>query len=194
MAKPDYKQSPRAEKPPASPLMPFTTGLFSGVFLSFLGYLYFTQSTPSIAHYASQSPPVVATIAPKNPVKPPKPVDKTTFEFYTILEEQEGRIAAIDRVATPHRPVKPRVTPTAHRPKIKGYVLQLGSFKKSAEAESLRAELLLNNYFNTRVESVIHQQQRWHRVQIGPYAQRQQVEQAKAKLKRFTPVIKEIRG
>jgi len=191
MAKPDYKQSPRPEKHPTSPIMPFMSGLLSGVFLSFLGYLYVSQETLSSAHHLSQATVSTAKIQAPAPQKP-KPLDQTTFEFYTILAEQEERIEAIDHTATQQSPPKPKIVPA--KPNVKGYLLQLGAFKKPSEAHSLRAELLLNNYLNTHIESITHNHQRWHRVQIGPFSHRAQAKQAQAKLKRFNPVIKAITG
>ena len=61
------------------------------------------------------------------------------------------------------------------------YFVQVGSFRDSGDADSLRARLLLLN-LDASVESVSGETGLWHRVVSGPYSTPQAAEQARNKL------------
>ena len=90
------------------------------------------------------------------------------FTFYKDLKNAE-----IDVTENPH---------TATPKKEFSYLLQAGSFKYREDADKLRIELLLLN-LNAEVEAVtLSSGEAWHRVLVGPLANRSNVAAARAKL------------
>lgn len=61
------------------------------------------------------------------------------------------------------------------------YWLQAGSFRSEADADELRAMLLLQN-LEARISDVISQDVLWHRVMVGPFASRTQMASARQAL------------
>ena len=98
---------------------------------------------------------------------------KPRFDFYTLLKESEI-------IVPDDEPVANIQSPQAEDPYV--YVMQTGSFKSAAEADSLRAQLLLLN-LNASVEAVdITPGERWHRVLVGPLESRSMLASARSKL------------
>ncbi len=86
------------------------------------------------------------------------PAAKRTFDFYTLLPELEV-------VVDGDNPAKSNTTDQS-RPAGE-YVLQVGSFKSSEEADSLKAQLALMGV-ETNIETVKVNTVDWHRVRVGP--------------------------
>jgi cell division protein FtsN len=113
-------------------------------------------------------------------------VARPRFDFYTILPEME--------VVVPEQPVTPTggiPTPTpnpAPRPEIRaqtaaagGYILQAGSFRSSGDADALKAQLALLGY-QASVQTVTINRDTYHRVRLGPYADLEAANAARARL------------
>jgi len=97
--------------------------------------------------------------------------DGVKFDFYHILPEMELVIPE-DEI----KHVSPiNVTPTH-------YIIQVGSFKNAADAESRRAELFLLNFEPTIQTVTIDGKQSWHRVRIGPFNDRRKLDLAQRQL------------
>ena len=79
-----------------------------------------------------------------------------TFDFYTLLPELE---VVVDEKPLPDNKIN--TTDAA------SYVLQIGSFKQNAEADTLKARLALLGV-ETNIEVVTVNNISWHRVRIGP--------------------------
>jgi cell division protein FtsN len=76
------------------------------------------------------------------------------------------------------------------------YFVQAGSFQRFAEADKLRAKLALEG-LESRVQTYIDAQRRtWHRVRIGPFADRQQADRVGTRLRtgRLRPTVVKVRG
>jgi cell division protein FtsN len=138
------------------------TGTILGAFIMFLAYLSGITPQPSLQP-ASQ-------VAQPTPTK--NEVPKPRFDFYQLLKETE---------------VVVKETP-AHTPKetaaleAQEFILQVGSFKKTADADRLRAELILMN-LEAQVETVtVRNGETWHRVLVGPYQSRSKVAKARSTL------------
>jgi cell division protein FtsN len=102
---------------------------------------------------------------------------KPRFDFYTLLGENEAVVTddepePEERIAVQtNKPVQPFV-----------YLLQVGSFKNSGDADSLRAKLLLMN-FEVKVDPIkSNSDVVWHRVIVGPYTNHGSMGQARDKL------------
>jgi len=105
------------------------------------------------------------------------PDSKPRFDFYTLLRESE--------VIVPDSP-KPQTgeKQTAPEPEVAAdevFLLQVGSFKSSSDADSLRARLLLLN-LNASIETVSPKGETWHRVIVGPFTSRGDVSNARNRL------------
>lgn len=132
------------------------TGTVLGAFITFLMRLSELQP-PSPG---TRSAPATTTSAeePKTPAK---------YDFYKILRDTEVP------VTTTKAPATPKVEENVE------YLLQVASFRSATEAEQVRAELTLLN-FNARIEqSTAAEGNVWHRVIVGPFANRSQLAKAK---------------
>lgn len=113
--------------------------------------------------------------------KPAKQVQSVepTFDFYTLLPEMETVVENKNKgeqpvvTAPPEPPAAETQTPTQTEAEpAERYMIQVGSFKKLADADGFRAKLALLG-IESKVQTVtIDNKDTWHRVQIGPIAGR----------------------
>lgn len=102
-----------------------------------------------------------------------------TFDFYTLLPEMETVVENRNKgeqpvvTAPPEPPAVEPETPTQTEAEpAERYMIQVGSFKKLADADGFRAKLALLG-IESKVQTVtIDNKDTWHRVQIGPIAGR----------------------
>ncbi len=124
------------------------------------------------------------------------------FEFYTLLPEMEVVVPDEDLAAPRSAPAESSSTaesgPTDKEVstgekdvqseadtalKSGHYILQVASFRSMKEADGLKAQLTLLG-FRPVVQSVaINSDEKWHRVRIGPYADRDTLEAARVRLR-----------
>lgn len=130
----------------------FGAGLLTGLFSAFLIYLW--QASPADGELARLlEPPVADGKAPT-----PKPAsEKMQWDFYEIFPRSE--VPIVEEYGT--NGVKTRVA------EPQAYVLQAGSFRAAADADKLRAELILLG-MNVFVKVIEKDGQKWHRVLVGP--------------------------
>ncbi len=139
------------------------TGTILGAFIMFLAYL--SGIAPSHQKTAPVEP-----IAKQAPEK--SEVPKPRFDFYQLLKETEVVVKEV-----PSHTAKETKAIEAQE-----FILQVGSFKKSADADRLRAELILIN-LEAQVETVtVRNGETWHRVLVGPYQSRSKVAKARSTL------------
>jgi cell division protein FtsN len=140
------------------------TGIVTGVFISFLGYL--ADIKPNIettANTASNS----SSKSEEKSIKPDSKTRTTHFDFYTLLPERE-MIVPTQREDT-----------AAVKEQAMSYILQAGSFKNNNDADRLRAKLILMG-LDAKVEEVtVKSGERWHRVQVGPFDSRSKLSKAR---------------
>lgn len=138
------------------------TGTILGAFIMFLAYL------SGIA--PNRAPTPVAPVAKQAPEKTEVP--KPRFDFYQLLKETEVVVKEV-----PSHTAKETEAIEAQE-----FILQVGSFKKTADADRLRAELILIN-LEAQVETVtVRNGETWHRVLVGPYQSRSKVAKARSTL------------
>lgn len=141
------------------------SGLAIGLFVALLVYLgdrpagaldtpRFSVGSPD--QQAARTEPANKESAPA----PPKP----RFDFYTLLPELEVVIPEGDyRIKDGEGSAPPPVeTPGS-------YLLQAGSFRQLAEADRMKASLALLGV-QARIQTVQVNDDTWHRVRVGPYA------------------------
>lgn len=164
----------------------FLVGALLGAFGVGIAWI---QGTPS------PLPDPVAAIPKAERPAPPQP----SFQFPNLLKETVVETSA----SRPLPPPAPRPEPPAREPVSEppagpaagvaeatrpaptgSYLLQVGSFKRAADAERMKAELALLG-ISTRVEAVtINNGDVYHRVRTGPYQGKQALEEARKTLKR----------
>jgi cell division protein FtsN len=116
----------------------------------------------------------------------PKGVEPT-FDFYTLLPETEVVVENKNQgkqpvVASPSEPAQQTETPAKTAP-AESYMIQVGSFKKLADADGFRAKLALLG-IESKVQTVtIDNKETWHRVQVGPIAGRDQADKLQKQLR-----------
>jgi len=131
------------------------TGLMIGLLVAGIGYLKLSDNAKL------KAPAPLAMTQPKAESKPNKP----QFDFYTLLPEME--------VSVPEPKAKPKPSPSrlAEKPATPAspieqarYRLQLASFQKFDEADSLKARLTLEGHF-VEIQSVkLATGKTWYRV------------------------------
>ena len=165
---------------PRSAKGPFLTGLTLGLTVALGIYL--------VDHgYVSLEELLGEEGAATSPVPQAKSASRPRFDFYTILPEMEVVIPE-EPVAggTQTRPAPvaapaPAVTPPPAA-KAGGYILQAGSFRSAADADGVKAQLALLGY-QASVQTVTINQDTYHRVRLGPYADRVSADAARERLR-----------
>ena len=157
-------------------------GIVIGMFVSFLIYLQeFSPNTVPSGQVLAPPPTIVnpprTSSTPPPPQVPPvaavEEPPQQRFQFYdmpnadTVPEE------------TPENPV------TNSTPKPSGqYILQVGLFRNSPEAEGLKKYLQSLNIPATVEEIVQADTGKWHRVQVGPFSDLDKLNKIREKLKK----------
>lgn len=96
------------------------------------------------------------------------------FEFWTRLPQSEVVVPHVEQYQSGPR--------GAEETGGEVYILQAGSFRSREDADRLRAELILLG-LDVNIEKIVMQRgDTWHRVQTGPYVNRQQVREARHRL------------
>ncbi len=163
-------------------------GLFSALLLQLLPHRTDVREVVP----ATTPPESVVTPPPKE--APPQPV----FDFYTRLAENEVKVIESGQRKEPAaapvtRPAQPALQPPVATPDR--YLLQAGSFRRTEDADRLRAELLLLG-LDARIKKVrVENGNEWHRVQVGPFASSSELQQARTTLTRqgITPLVLKLK-
>lgn len=172
----------------ALPWGPMILSFVVGAFIMFL--LHIKDNTPVVT-------PAKKTIE-KKVSKNSKTVEPT-FEFYTLLPEMEvvvetpkkSQPAVVTLPTIPTAPVSPATVATATTAAVTAdkpvdevsYLLQVGSFRKLADADAYKAKLAFLGV-ESRVQTVtIDNKDTWHRVQIGPVKGRVKADALQKQLK-----------
>jgi cell division protein FtsN len=171
--------------------------LLGGVVGAFgVGYAWMTHepaAAPGLVEKATTRPPA-------------KPAQERKFDFYSLLPEEEVLVPAEGPAEPPALPPPAATPPTtpkrsvpensavpAEKPVAKSaqtppsgggdYLLQVGSFRSTADAERLKAQLALKG-IQTSIQTVtISNGQTYHRVRTGAY-DKEQAKSMRAKLER----------
>ncbi|WP_339673019.1 SPOR domain-containing protein [Dasania marina] len=137
------------------------TGVVTGLFIAFLAHL--ADITPASTESSNSN---TKKVSKKAKTDDSKKQTTTSFEFYTLLPEREV-IVPIEE-SNSDRPQQQII-----------YILQAGSFKNAADADRLRAKLILLG-LDTKVEAVTGKgNDTWHRVQVGPFISRSKLSKAR---------------
>jgi cell division protein FtsN len=171
----DYKS--RANQPRSKRQIPgwiwFSGGLMVGLFVSLLVWLKLPPGAGS-----APKKKVAEVSQPRLQKEPEAP--KPRFDFYTILPEMEVVVPEPEPVVSPDVQTAERI---AEQQKDEGeYMLQMGSFRKYADADRLKASLALVGLEAEIQRVTVNGDEVFHRVRSGPYT-RGQVNSLRARLK-----------
>ncbi len=167
----------RARAKPSRQIPVWLFALFAivaGLFIVFL--LQLEPGRDSVKRGAATAP------APAKPA-PAKPQKQSpSYDFYTLLPESE--VAALKGRVEPPAAATPKPVPdkpVTAQPTLQ-YFLQAGSFRQRAEADRVRAQIILMG-LDVRTEAAkLANGETWHRVQVGPFADRNKLGQAQKTL------------
>ena len=205
-APPPKRGASRYQPPPKQPVPGWVwlaCGLLLGGFVVFLMQLQpgrdGIQREEKTQASASKTRPQNAEAQPRKS-EPPKP----KYDFYTLLPESEVIVPPDALTAQP--PAAKTVTPAeaakidaeraeallngktpppapvvATAPLTTEFFLQAGSFRKREDADKVRAQIILLGQ-SVQVESGTVREETWHRVLVGPFANREQLAQAQKAL------------
>ncbi len=177
MASHDYaRRKPKQKRKPAVSRWVIIFTLIVSV--AFLAGLFLLSQQPDDA---KASTVVAEKIKPAAAIKAtPKTTDgasdqtavgaqKGSFDFYTLLPDSEVKPGQVEAyISTPKDPTKKT-----------NVVLQVGSFRKLADANRLRAKLILINMTNVVAEKTVSSNGAiWFRVRVGPFSNRSTLNKA----------------
>lgn len=158
--------------------------LLGGMLGAFGVGLLWTLNPDALRSTPAPLPPKVERPAPEPP----------SFQFPDLLRDTEVEIGGTVPRPTP-RPIAqptPVGAPAADPAPLpaaattadgRGFMVQVASFKRGADAERLKAELALLGLASRVEVATIPERGTFHRVRIGPYPDQQSVEQVRAFLK-----------
>lgn len=164
------------------------TGIALGLIVAFFVYLDSQRSLRESRSVAFDTPTEKQSNAEQDHSLP----TKRKFDFYTLLPELEVLVPESSNQepspsALPEVPPVSGTQPENKEAKVSvptaAFLLQVGSFQKYAEADSLKAQLALLGV-EADIQTVKVNNKSWHRVRIGPYRDRQRLNQIRAKLRR----------
>lgn len=163
-------------------LLGFLVGLVFGLSLAVIVAVVVTRAPVPFLHKASR--PAERQLEPKSQAEAPDP----NAPLYSRTRPTEGAppAAGVPPVAmapSSAPPAPPAAPPAAGetRADAASYLLQAGAFRSSSEAESMKAKLALVG-FEARVIDAEVNGQTMYRVRIGPYAQLDAMNRARARL------------
>lgn len=145
-------------------------GLSIGLFVAFLVYL--DKQPPSEISFGDAVKTELEKIKQKPAPRTAKPAtadkQEPKFNFYTILPELE--------VLIPEEEIRPPENKTTKPVKdgSKRYILQVGSFRNRQDAERRKATVALLG-LEASINQVSIDNEKWHRVRIGPVDNRREL-------------------
>lgn len=143
------RQAKRTHGGISTGLIGFALGLVVGLALATAMGLMRGSDSPDSPQTAEDSLPSLA-----EELAPPR-----RYEFFSVLPE-------VERVV-PEREIAERMADQVAEP-TRTYTLQAGSFRASADAEALKAQITLLG-LSAEVQSVTVDDNTWHRVRVGPF-------------------------
>ncbi|GGO78287.1 hypothetical protein GCM10011348_09850 [Marinobacterium nitratireducens] len=142
-----------------------------------------TQSLTVPAPPAPTPAPVVTAKPEPAPAPAEVPEAQRRFEFYEMLPRSEVEAPKVDAYKS-----TPRTAKLEH-----SYLLQAGSFRNPADAERMRAQLLLAGLPNVTTSRVVGSNGTWYRVRTGPFTNRQELNKAENKMVKLSIQPMQIR-
>lgn len=186
----DYKPRPRTKVRASTPgrarsqhgespsRVPGWLWLLTGAAVgSFAMFLYELQQDPTAPASAAQVlVPAPALESPEPGVVAPAPSaaeEPADYDFYTLLPAKQ--------ITIPEEELRSENERSREPPPI--WMLQAGSFRTYSDADRLKAVLAFQG-LESAIDTVSGSTGTWHRVRLGPYASRREVDRIRSKLAR----------
>ncbi|KAA0693821.1 SPOR domain-containing protein [Halopseudomonas laoshanensis] len=150
-------------------------GLAIGVFVTFLFQL--EPGRGSVQRDKTPPPPAVTP-------PPPSKADQPRYDFYTLLPESEVIVpqSSVPETAEPEKSTDEKKPEDAASASGTRFYLQAGSFRQRAEADRVRAQILLLG-LDVKLENArLDGGEIWYRVQVGPFQDRATLSSAQTTL------------
>lgn len=127
--------------------------------------------------------------AAEKPVRAPRTEPDTApqFDFHQLLTTIEIPTPSDPDPPTPPSPPRPLPSSAPPAPRPAGqsaYLIQVGSFRRAREAESLKARLALLGIEATVQRVRIDDRDTWYRVRVGPHPSERKVRQIQQQLRK----------
>ena len=165
------KRNTRHQQQKSLPWGPMLISFLVGIFVMFLIHLN-DNVTPEQTNNKSA----------KSPAEKKSTAVEPTFEFYSLLPEMEV-VVERPKQAVVTSPAEQKTIIQPNKDEIR-YLLQVGSFRKSADADSYKAKLAFLG-IESKVQTVtIDNKDTWHRVQVGPIIGRKKADAVKNQLQK----------
>jgi len=145
-------------------------GVIVGLFIAFL----FTLEPGRESVKRGSTPPPQPAVRPEQPKR-----QSPSYDFYTLLPESEVVVPAPRPAPAPPPAPAPKPEKAASTTQ---YFLQAGSFRQRAEADRVRAQIILMGLDARLEDARLANGEVWHRVQVGPFADESRVSQAERTL------------
>jgi cell division protein FtsN len=195
----DFANKPPPPQPERSRIPRWVWVFTTFASVAFVGFLYFLSQIPADSQGAQavrdsvqniqiltrENPP--AATDPEEEEEPgsgrPTPSLEQAFQFYKLLRDDEVPIQiAIPEPGDPSaRPDEPSVgqTPSRTQPQGDRWMIQVASFSRVADADRLRAELIINGLTEAHLSTVeVDNRGTFHRVMVGPFDNRSRLSRA----------------
>lgn len=172
------KSRPPARRNRPKSQVPGWVWLFTGLVLG--GFIVFLVSLSDVElpdRPEDQSQPQISAeseLEPENDAMP-----KPRFDFYKLLRESEVIVPATES-SDDSESGNGQTNREESSPEE--FILQVGSFRRSGEADSLRAQLLLLNLKAYTEEVTLRNDEVWHRVLVGPFSNQSRLASARSTL------------
>jgi len=143
-------------------------GLLIGIFIS--TFLY-------IQYQTTETKPVTKVKTPTQSAKsrykavPAEEATESDFSFHNELENKTVEVPVEKSIPEKN---------TTH----KNYIMQCGSFRNEASAETLRAQIAMNGFEANIKKTAEKSGQHWYRVVLGPYSSKRLAERHRHQLER----------
>lgn len=164
------------------PGLPGWIWLLAGILIG-LGLAWYLFGKGIIPQPQPQAPQEASTSDPDAPANAEevaprgKDSQRQKYDFFTVLPEME--------VVVPEQELSGQAQPEPAGTPADGddarYLLQVGSFRESSDADQLKARLALLGVV-ARVQSVTVNDATWHRVRVGPVASAREADDLRNRL------------
>jgi len=191
----DFAHKPR--EPEGSNIPRWVWYFTTIVAVGFGGFLYYLSSVPSetggadavreqLSNALSETTEQVKEPKVEEPkhetiedIKDKAEALKQAFEFYELLENDEVSINLPGDQTTDTNNTEKSSTKPAPVPVAKNWIIQVASFSNVADADRVRAQLILNGLPNAGIQSVeVSGKGTYHRVMVGPFDHRPSLNKA----------------
>ncbi len=130
------------------------------------------ESRPKTAEPVTAPVPKAAVKEISTNSSEPVSEPQTRFDFYEMLPKSEVQAPTVEAYKSTPRNAKLE----------QSYLLQAGSFRDPADAERMRAQLLLAGLPNVRTSKSEGSNGTWYRVRTGPFDNRADINKAQQKM------------